>query len=183
MPQHLYPLTCWQIVVSITWILSVVLQSTLAFLCVFQLQFSPRICPGLGLPDHMEPLPLGFYRPSALFSTVTVTDLQSHQSCRRFPLSSQNMPQLLLIATDTFIAQELIIIKEKTNWDPLCIGLLRQTFPFSSIDISFIKKKMVKLINWCWKVQLFRQLHGFISVHLIQTNFEDHRATSNFLRG
>ena len=105
------------------------------------------------------------------------------QSCRRFPLSSQNMPQLLLIATDTFIAQELIIIKEKTNWDPLCIGLLRQTFPFSSIDISFIKKKMVKLINWCWKVQLFRQLHGFISVHLIQTNFEDHRATSNFLRG
>ena len=105
------------------------------------------------------------------------------QSCRRFPLSSQNMPQLLLIATDTFISQELIIIKERTNWEPLCIGLLRQTFPFSSIDTSFIKKKMVKLINWCWKVQLFLQLHGFISVHLIQSNFEDHRATSNFLRG
>lgn len=53
------------------------------------------------------------------------------QSCGRFGPSSQSMPQRLLIATDIYISQGLTIIKEKTNREPLCIGLLRQAFPFS----------------------------------------------------
>lgn len=100
------------------------------------------------------------------------------QSCRRFGPSSQSMPQLLLIATDTYISQGLTIIKEKTNWEVLCIGLLRQAFPFSFVDTCFIKR----MINWCWKVQISLQPDRLLIVYLIQTSFGDNGTTSNFPR-
>lgn len=98
------------------------------------------------------------------------------QSCRRFGPSSQSMPQLLLIATDMYISQGLTIIKEKTNWEVLCIGLLRQAFPFSFVDACFIKKddklvlESLNLSPTWWT----------LIVYLIQTNFGDNGTPSNF---
>ena len=57
------------------------------FRCIylFRLQFSPDICPGVGLLDHMLTLFLVFKGTFKLFSIVTASVFTPTHSIRRFP--------------------------------------------------------------------------------------------------
>ena len=50
---------------------------------LFELEFSPDICPEVGLLDHMVALFLVFKGTSILFSIVFVPIYISHQQCGR----------------------------------------------------------------------------------------------------
>ena len=69
-------------------LLWIVLQWTLGCMYLFELWFYLHRCPGVGLLDRMVALFLVFKGTSKLFSIVAVTNLLSHQPCRRVPFSS-----------------------------------------------------------------------------------------------
>ena len=52
---------------------------------VFQSEFSPDICPGVGLLDHMATLVLGFQGTSILFPTVATQIYSPISSGGGFP--------------------------------------------------------------------------------------------------
>ena len=52
-------------------------------MCLFELEFSTYICPGVGLLDHMVTLFFCFLRKLHIFSHSGCIDLQSQQQHRR----------------------------------------------------------------------------------------------------
>ena len=69
-----------------SWLLYMVLQRTLGYMCLFELWFSQSICLVVGLLGHMVVLFLVFKEISILFSIVTVSVYISTNSTRGFPL-------------------------------------------------------------------------------------------------
>ena len=67
-----------------SWLLQIMLQWTLGYMCVFKLWFSQGTCPGVEL-SHMVVLFLVFQGTSILFSIVTISVYTPTNSAGRFP--------------------------------------------------------------------------------------------------
>ena len=75
-------------VAFLSWLLSVALLWTLGYMYLFELEFSPETCPGVGLLDRVATLLLVFWGTCIPFSIVACTSLRPHQECRRVPFSA-----------------------------------------------------------------------------------------------
>ena len=68
-----------------SWLLYIVLQWTLGYMCLLELWLSQSICPVVGLLGHMVVLFLVFKKTSILFSTVAIFIYISTNSARGLP--------------------------------------------------------------------------------------------------
>ena len=79
-----------------SWLLYIVLQWTLWYVCLFDSWFSLDRCPGVGLLDQMVFLFLVFQGISIVFSTV-VKSIYIPTKCSRVPFSPHPLQHLLFI--------------------------------------------------------------------------------------
>ena len=68
-------------------------------MCLFKLYFSPDVCPGVGLQDHMVTPFLVFLRNpyTVVHSRCTNVLIHSHQQCKGVPFSPHPRQHLLSI--------------------------------------------------------------------------------------
>ena len=80
------PLSVDTYIASMSWLLQIVLQWTLGCVYFFELWFSPDVCPGVWLLDHMETV-FSFLRNFLTVLHSGCSNLHCHQQGRGVPFS------------------------------------------------------------------------------------------------